>query len=85
MYSMNYIEDTIPKIDNHKLLLNKVITIFFLHRKKRLRELSGVAPPLICMVDRRAKALADPSCGGGYCQPSMSCYRETYLHDNRIC
>ncbi|XP_073816574.1 uncharacterized protein [Musca autumnalis] len=49
-------------------------------RKKRLRELAGTAPPLICMVDRRAKAV-DPCAP---CQP-FPCCGDACLRDTRIC
>ncbi|XP_058987449.1 uncharacterized protein LOC131806792 [Musca domestica] len=50
-------------------------------RKKRLRELAGVAPPLICMVDRRAKPV-DPCIIP--CQP-LTCCGDVCLRDTRIC
>ncbi|XP_013107066.2 uncharacterized protein LOC106086800 [Stomoxys calcitrans] len=50
-------------------------------RKNRLRELSGVAPPLICMVDRRAKPI--DTCGRPCA--SVACCGDACLHDNRVC
>ncbi|XP_075148562.1 uncharacterized protein LOC142222344 [Haematobia irritans] len=51
------------------------------NRKKRLRELSGVPPPLICMVDRRAKPV-DP-CSVPYLP--ATCCGDICLRDNRVC